>query len=52
MSAKRDPGGSGGLIFTPLELIERPAALIAPPRGHRPRHRPSGVLATKAPQAI
>ncbi len=50
-TAKRSPGGSVGLILTPLELIERLAALLPPPGGHRPRHRPCGVLATGEPKA-
>lgn len=45
------PGGSVGLVLTPLELIQRRAALLPPPRGHRPRHRPCGVLATRKPKA-
>ena len=31
-SIKRGPGGSISLMLTPLELIERVAALIPPPR--------------------
>jgi hypothetical protein len=50
-SAKRSSDDSVGLILTPLELIERVAARIAPPRGHRPRHRPCGVRATREPKA-
>jgi hypothetical protein len=34
-------------MLTPLELIERLAALIPPPRRHR--HRYCGVLAPNAP---
>jgi hypothetical protein len=34
-------------VLTPLELIQRLAALIPPPRRHR--HRDSGVLAPNAP---
>ncbi|MGH7186023.1 MAG: transposase, partial [Pseudomonadota bacterium] len=37
------PGGSGPQILTPLQLIDRLAALIPPPRVHR--HRYYGVLA-------
>ncbi len=44
---KLGPGGSVSLMLTPLELIERPAALIPPPRRHR--HRYYGVLAPNAP---
>jgi len=40
-------GGSVSLMLTPLELIERVAALIPPPRRHR--HRFYGVLAPNAP---
>jgi hypothetical protein len=39
--------GSGSLILTPLEPIERLAALIATSRQHR--HRYYGVLAPNAP---
>ena len=46
-SFKPGPGGSVSLLLTPLELIERLAALIPPPRRHR--HRYYGVLAPNAP---
>jgi len=46
-SVKPGPGGSVSLMLTPLELIERLAALIPPPR--RYRHRYYGVLAPNAP---
>jgi hypothetical protein len=46
-SIKPGPGGSVSLLMTPLELIERLAALIPPPRRHR--HRYYGVLAPNAP---
>ena len=46
-SLKPGPGGSVSLLLTPLELIERLAALIPPPRRHR--HRYYGVLAPNAP---
>ena len=46
-SIKPGPGGSPSLMLTPLELIERLAALIPPPRRHR--HRYYGVLAPNAP---
>ena len=42
-SVKPGPGGSVSLMLTPLELIERLAALIPPPRRHRRRYY--GVLA-------
>jgi hypothetical protein len=42
------PDGRTELRLTPLELIERLAALIPPPRIHR--HRYHGVLAPNAPQ--
>ena len=42
------PDGRTELRLTPLELIERLAALIPPPRLHR--HRYHGVLAPNAPQ--
>ena len=45
-SVKPGAGGSVSLMLTPLELIERLAALIAPPRRHR--HRYYGVLAPNA----
>jgi hypothetical protein len=43
---KPGPGGGGPLLLTPLELIDRLAALVPPPRIHRPRH--FGVLARTA----
>jgi hypothetical protein len=46
-SVKPGPGGGVSLMLTPLELIERLAALIPPPRRHR--HRYYGVLAPNAP---
>jgi hypothetical protein len=46
-SHKPGPGGSVSLLMTPLELIDRLAALIPPPRRHR--HRYFGVLAPNAP---
>lgn len=46
-SAKPGPGGSVSLILTPLEVLDRLAALIPPPR--RYRHRYFGVLASNAP---
>lgn len=54
-SIKPGPSGSISLLLTPLELIERLAALIPPPRRHRHRYydqRKSlwdGVLAPNAP---
>ena len=44
---KQGPGGSVSVMLTPLELIERLAARIPPPRRHR--HRYVGVLAPNAP---
>jgi len=43
------PGRGGGvtLMLTPLELLDRLAGLIPPPRRHR--HRTFGVLAPNAP---
>ena len=41
---KPGPGGSGPQCLTPLELLDRLAALVPPPRLHR--HRYFGVLAT------
>ncbi|MBN8520243.1 MAG: transposase [Candidatus Accumulibacter sp.] len=46
-SVKPGPGGSVSVMLTPLERIERLAALIPPPRRHR--HRYYGVLAPNAP---
>jgi DNA-directed RNA polymerase subunit RPC12/RpoP len=43
---KPRPDGSTELLLSPLELIQRLAALIPPPRGHR--HRYHGVLAPNA----
>ena len=45
--AKPGPGGSGPLLLTPLQLLDRLAALAPPPRVHR--HRYFGVLAPNAP---
>ncbi len=44
---KPGPDGRTDLTLTPLELIDRLAALIPPPRLHR--HRYHGVLAPNAP---
>ena len=44
---KPGPDGRSQLILSPLELIERLAALVPPPRQHR--HRYYGVLAPNAP---
>jgi len=44
---KPGPVGSGPLLLTPLELLDRLAALVPPPRIHR--HRYFGVLAPNAP---
>ena len=41
--------GRTQLTLTPLELIDRLAALIPPPRLHRHRHRYHGVLAPNSP---
>jgi hypothetical protein len=46
-SVKPGPGGSVSLMLTPLELLDRLAALIAPPRWHR--HRNFGGLALNSP---
>jgi len=45
-SPKPRPDGSSDLVLTPLELIDKIAALVPPPRAHR--HRYYGVLATNA----
>jgi hypothetical protein len=45
--AKPGPGGNRPLVLTPLELLDRLAALVPPPRLHR--HRYFGVLAPNAP---
>jgi len=37
-SIKPGPGGSVSLMLTPLERIERLAALLPPPRRHRHRY--------------
>ena len=42
-STKPGPGGNDPLLLTPLELLDRLAALVPPPRIHR--HCYSGVLA-------
>ena len=42
-STKPGPGGNGSLLLTPLELLDRLAALVPPPRIHR--HRYFGVPA-------
>ena len=44
---KPRPGGPSALVLTPLELIDKIAALVPPPRTHR--HRYYGVLAPNAP---
>jgi len=44
---KRGPGGTGPQILTPLQLLDRLAALVPPPRIHR--HRYFGVLAPNSP---
>ena len=44
---KPSPEGRTDLTLTPLELIDRLAALIPPPRLHR--HRYHGVLAPNSP---
>ena len=46
-NAKAGPGGSRAQILTPLELLDRLAALLPPPRVHR--HRYFGVLAPNSP---
>jgi hypothetical protein len=42
-STKPRRGGNGSLLLTPLERLNRLAALVPPPRIHR--HRYLGVLA-------
>ncbi len=44
---KPGPGGNGPLLLTPLERLDRLAALVPPPRIHR--HRYFGVLAPNSP---
>ena len=46
-SAKPGPGGNVSLLLTPMQLLDRLAALIPPPRRHR--HRYIGVLAPNSP---
>jgi len=46
-ATKAGPGGTGAQILTPLQLLDRLAALVPPPRVHR--HRYYGVLAPNAP---
>jgi len=46
-STKPVPGGNGPLRLTPLQLLDRLAALVPPPRVHR--HRYFGVLAPNSP---
>ena len=46
-SVKRGPGGSVSLMLTPMQLLDRLAALIPPPSKHR--HRYHGVLAPNLP---
>jgi hypothetical protein len=46
-SAKQGPGGNGLQILTPLQLLDRLAALVPPPRVHR--HRYFGVFAPSSP---
>ena len=45
---KPGPGGGGSLLLTHVELIDRIAALVPPPRFHRLRY--FGVLARTAAQ--
>ena len=45
--AKPRPDGPRALVLTALELIDKIAALVPPPRTHR--HRYYGVLAPPAP---
>jgi len=47
LSSKPGPGGTGPQILTTLQLLDRLAALVPPPRVHR--HRYFGVLAPNAP---
>jgi len=42
---KPDPDGKAALTLTPLEFLDRLAALVPPPRKHR--HRYHGVLAPR-----
>ena len=44
---KPRPDGPRALVLTPLELLDKIAALVPPPRVHR--HRYYGVLAPNAP---
>lgn len=46
-SIKPGPSGNGPLLLTPLQLLDRLAALVPPPRIHR--HRYFGVLAPHSP---
>ena len=46
-SVKPGPGGNVSLMLTPMQLLDRLAALIPPPRRHR--HRYYGVLAPNSP---
>ena len=46
-ATKPGPGGSGPLLLTPVQLLDRLAALVPPPRIHR--HRYFGVLAPHSP---
>jgi hypothetical protein len=46
-SVKPGPGGSVSLMLTPMQLLDRLAALIPPPRKHR--HRYYGALAPNSP---
>ena len=48
--AKPRPDGPSALVLTPLELIDKIAALVPPPRIHR--HRYYGVLAPNAPLRV
>ena len=46
-SNKPGPGGNGPLLLTPLQLLDRLAVLVPPPRIHR--HRSFGVRAPHSP---
>jgi|GEM_PF-1420578 len=47
-SVKPGPGGSVCVMLTPMQRLDRLAALIPPPRKHR--HRTYGLLAPNSPQ--
>jgi len=49
-ASKPGPGGRDAQLLTPLQLLDRLAALVPPPRVHRDRY--VGVVAPNAPLRV